>query len=309
MYGKIFSQMYEGSMVGAGATVFAVMGYAISRQQPPDFNVELNTKLLAAILGESEAAVQDAIIYLCSPDTNSRTEEHEGRRMVQVGSFTYHMVNGRMYHDIRNYEERKAYNRDAQKKFREKQKAKGIVVPLTETQKDLINPPENTKPKKPTPIETDEFVTFWTAYPRKVAKVEAIKAFFEQDASENIPKILAALAWQKKLPDWVKDGGQYIPYPATWLRDKRWNDDDPNAAPTPAYVNPQIPPKVIVPDLFLNIWNINRAPIRSEFRDDSSFKTHTIAYLEWKKSYLKQNPAKAKELENAETDAALKGEA
>ena len=26
--------------------------------------------------------------------------------------------------------------------------------------------------------------------------------------------------------DWLKDNGQYIPYPSTWLNQKRWEDED-----------------------------------------------------------------------------------
>lgn len=125
--------MYEGSMVGAGATVFAVMGYVISKQQPPDFTVELNAKLLSAIIGEDEADIVKAIDYLCAPDPGSRTDKCEGKRLIKVGAFTYHVVNGETYHAMRNYEERKAYNREAQKKYREKKKSEGVEIPEVKT--------------------------------------------------------------------------------------------------------------------------------------------------------------------------------
>lgn len=128
--------MYEGSMVGAGATVFAVMGYVISKQQPPDFTVELNAKLLSAIIGEEEENITKAIEYLCAPDPGSRTDKCEGKRLIKVGAFTYHVVNGEAYHAMRNYEERKAYNREAQKKFREKKKSEGVDVPEIKSSKN-----------------------------------------------------------------------------------------------------------------------------------------------------------------------------
>jgi hypothetical protein len=118
MYGKIFSTMYEGSMVGAGATVFAVMGYVISKQRPPEFNVELNSKLLSAVIGEPEERIISAIEYLCSPDSGSRSDKEQGRRLTKIGAFTYHVVNGADYDKIRNYEERKAYNREKQAEYR-----------------------------------------------------------------------------------------------------------------------------------------------------------------------------------------------
>ena len=39
-----------------------------------------------------------------------------------------------------------------------------------------------------------------------------------------LPTILAAIEAQKKSEQWVKDGGQYIPHPATWLNQGRWDD-------------------------------------------------------------------------------------
>ena len=109
-------------MVGAGACVFALMGYVISKQQPPDFTVELNSKLLAAILGETEDEIEKAVEYLCAPDPISRSPDNEGRRLLKVGAFNYHVVNGAAYNRIRNYEERKAYNREAQAKYRSRNK-------------------------------------------------------------------------------------------------------------------------------------------------------------------------------------------
>jgi len=36
-----------------------------------------------------------------------------------------------------------------------------------------------------------------------------------------------ALAWQARQPGWLKDDGQYIPLPATWLNGARWEDEPP----------------------------------------------------------------------------------
>ena len=39
--------------------------------------------------------------------------------------------------------------------------------------------------------------------------------------------LLEAIKKQKKSAQWVKDGGQFIPHPTTWLNGKRWEDDLP----------------------------------------------------------------------------------
>jgi hypothetical protein len=70
---------------------------------------------------------------------------------------------------------------------------------------------------------TDEFNTFWAAYPRKIAKGAAIKAWKRIPAG-SLPLILTALQWQIKSEQWTKEHGQYIPYPATYLNSSRWED-------------------------------------------------------------------------------------
>jgi len=38
-------------------------------------------------------------------------------------------------------------------------------------------------------------------------------------------QILNAIEQQKQSEQWSKDGGQFIPLPATWLNNQRWEDD------------------------------------------------------------------------------------
>lgn len=81
--------------------------------------------------------------------------------------------------------------------------------------------------KLPARIAHDErFKQFWEAYPRKVGKEKA-KAALEKinPDDELLATIHAALAKQKKSVDWIKDNGQWIPHPATWLNGKRWEDE------------------------------------------------------------------------------------
>ena len=72
----------------------------------------------------------------------------------------------------------------------------------------------------------DGFDLFWTHYPRRVAKGAARKAWvkLQPDAALQA-RILDALTWQVRQPHWLKDGGSFIPHPATWLRAERWEDE------------------------------------------------------------------------------------
>ena len=81
MYGKCFSSMYEGSMVGAGPVVFAVWGYCIAKADL-DGTVLLNPDLLAPVIGTSREEIVSAIQFLTQPDEHSKNPEHEGRRLL-----------------------------------------------------------------------------------------------------------------------------------------------------------------------------------------------------------------------------------
>lgn len=132
MFGKLYESLYEGSMVGAGSVVFAVWTYVIAKQRPDKVvgaQVTLNAKLLAVVIGEPEEAIEAAIKFLCSPDPQSRTKKEGGRRLIRMGEFDYQVVNGAKYREIRDEEQRRMQNRDAQERFRKKQLRNGQPLP------------------------------------------------------------------------------------------------------------------------------------------------------------------------------------
>ena len=70
------------------------------------------------------------------------------------------------------------------------------------------------------------FEEFWKAYPKKVAKGDARKAWKQTDGIRpELGKILEAIRNQSRSDQWMKAGGQFIPHPATWLRAERWDDE------------------------------------------------------------------------------------
>lgn len=70
-----------------------------------------------------------------------------------------------------------------------------------------------------------EFDQFWKAYPKKVGKGAARKAFEKWDCKGKITVILKAIEQQRACEQWRKDKGQFIPHPATWLNQERWMDE------------------------------------------------------------------------------------
>ena len=73
-------------------------------------------------------------------------------------------------------------------------------------------------------IYTSSFKKFWENYPRKVGKKKAMEAWnkIKQDDG-SIERILEALKEQKETKQWQNH--RFIPHPATWLNQERWNDE------------------------------------------------------------------------------------
>ncbi len=75
-------------------------------------------------------------------------------------------------------------------------------------------------------LQEERFLKFWEAYPKKLNKGAARKAFYKINPDDDmLETFLTAIKKQSMLPDWMKDKGQFIPYPASWLNGERWEDD------------------------------------------------------------------------------------
>lgn len=83
------------------------------------------------------------------------------------------------------------------------------------------------KPSTEIVIGSDEFYfdVFWQTYPKKTGKDAAIKSW--NKLKPNLNDVLNALKWQKQSEQWQKNGGQFIPNPATYLNQGRWKDEPP----------------------------------------------------------------------------------
>ena len=70
------------------------------------------------------------------------------------------------------------------------------------------------------------FEEFWIAYPRKISKKTTERVFNRIKPDEKtFQAILSGLEKYKQTPQWLKDGGQFIPHPTTWLNQERWKDE------------------------------------------------------------------------------------
>ena len=83
-----------------------------------------------------------------------------------------------------------------------------------------------------------DFDEFWKAYPRKVGKGTAKKAWERLKPTAGLRStMLAAIETQKQSTQWRRDNGQFIPNPSTWLNQSRWEDELPGDMGSGTYAN------------------------------------------------------------------------
>ena len=86
--------------------------------------------------------------------------------------------------------------------------------------------------KEEKPTTPNLFDLFWAAYPKRIAKDAAKKAFANRNVTAALlEEMLSAIAKQKNTDQWKKDNGQFIPNPASWLNARRWEDEVISFAP------------------------------------------------------------------------------
>lgn len=71
----------------------------------------------------------------------------------------------------------------------------------------------------------DSFESFWNCFPKKVCKEKARSAFEKVTVPTSV--LLEAVRRQKQSMQWQQGEGQFVPNPATWLLEKRWEDELP----------------------------------------------------------------------------------
>lgn len=101
---------------------------------------------------------------------------------------------------------------------------------LADSKRDAI--PETEKRRE----ETEAFATFWEAYPNKTAKPRAEKAFRSAKINGHLSDVLADIE-ARTHGEWSGKEMRFIPHPATYLNDRRWEDEKPSASkPIPGLI-------------------------------------------------------------------------
>ena len=97
------------------------------------------------------------------------------------------------------------------------------VGEIKKENKKEINPP---KAPQGAAWEPEMFERFWKLYPRKRDKLKALRAWDKLKADRKLMQTMsAALKAQMATEEWQRDNGRAIPYPSTWINNRRWEDE------------------------------------------------------------------------------------
>ena len=135
------------------------------------------------------------------------------------------------------------YDRDGQRLITIPTWAKHQQPHIRESASELPPPESSTGPEPDKPVGLgkgaggeqiregsgalrERFERFWAVYPRKTGKDAAWKEWLKRAPSDELTAtMIAKVQEQRASAQWLKDGGEYIPHPRTWLHQGRWQDE------------------------------------------------------------------------------------
>lgn len=207
--------------------------------------------------GEARPAIVRGRVFPLRDDVTLADVEASMRKMAEVGAITLYKVAGKKYYcfptwanhqNIRSKRSKYpspdeadpeedcdedvtlADNLQTDASKCKQMQANDSICPRNPNPNPTRNPNPNPNPnpnlsRYPSARE-DLFERFWSEYPRKVAK-ESARAEWALIAPDEAlaNRITSAVLTAMKSEQWRQDGGRFIPYPAKYLSEQRWNDE------------------------------------------------------------------------------------
>jgi hypothetical protein len=122
MYGKLFTQMYDGTLATRGPWQAMVTFQQLIILADKDGIVDMTREAISRRTTIPLDIVNIGITALEQPDSESRTPTEDGRRIIRLSQdrdWGWFIVNHAHYRKIRSQEERKKYMREYQKERRQ----------------------------------------------------------------------------------------------------------------------------------------------------------------------------------------------
>lgn len=243
MYGKLFTSMYDGTLAAGGNWQALVTFQQLIILCDHKGVIDMTAEAISRRTSIPIEIINRGLIDLMKPDPNSRTPGHDGKRIIFLDEhrpWGWAIVNHSVYRNIKSQDERRDYHRQ----YYAQKRAVGALDEDTQHSLNKLNTLNvNSSNSNHTDTDTDTYNTiahapakmngnsrafqvFWDSYPKKKNKGDAERAWKSAKITDTLSvKLLSAVEAAKRGKDWCKEDGKYIPYPASWIRSKGWEDE------------------------------------------------------------------------------------
>lgn len=188
---------------------------------------------------------EKGLITLSSPDTYSRTKDHEGRRIEEVTG-GWRLLNHGRYRALLSYEERKEYNRikqaerraklncvnDMSNNVNESKQCQHITdnrVQITDTEASIKNKTNPTVSANTDDAGLFELEKLWLTFPptsrNRSSRKKVSSAWRKTTRKPKMDDLIESVRKWAGCDQWTKDSGQYAPGAHIWINDRKWEDD------------------------------------------------------------------------------------
>jgi hypothetical protein len=202
-----------------------IVWFALMAMADKNGEVQASIPGLANIARVPIEDCRKAIQTFLSPDSDSRSKDNDGRRLMEIDGGWY-LINHPKYRKLASDEDRREKAAIRQARWREVTHSNASNAPVTLPLRQKSQAEADTKAdtKKENNLVRDANATvIYKFYPRKVGKPAAIKAI-----KRALMRFSYELVLEKTKAYATARAGedqQFTPHPATWFNQQRFNDD------------------------------------------------------------------------------------
>lgn len=229
MYGKLFAQMFDGTLGTNGPWQALVTFQQLIILANKNGEVDITLGALSRRTTIPESILEVGIRELLKPDSGSRSPAEQGRRIVPVDpnrDWGWRLVNYDHYRRIRTEEDRREYHRQYAIKRRAARKSTKVNTSTAVNQKQPIAEVEvDVKVRSKALVQPGaaRFAEFWGSYPVKKGRKAAEKSWRAKGCDAFADQLMAHVSRMLAQDDDWRRG--YIPHGSTYLSEERWNDE------------------------------------------------------------------------------------
>lgn len=178
--------------------------------------------------GDARPKVLKGLVFPLVDEITPKTIANGLAGLRKKGSILLYEVDGRQYFCFPRWEEHQRVRNKVQK-FPAPPTDCGELPQIAASCGEMLlesNPIQsnpNPNPNTESNARASDFDRFWSVYPKKVGKEEARKAF--RKVKVKVDVLIEAVEKQKTWTQWQVEKGRFIPNPATWLNQGRWEDE------------------------------------------------------------------------------------